>query len=102
MDKMTKAVIKYIANHPIDGLPYPIIGPNELNFEMSAKWIHAAYLSMFNKNRDDDRYKEFPIFVCCYTPNELTMFLVDDENNLYYFEWGEREAVFVRKERLYL
>ena len=96
----TLAVFDYIKKYYIvtDG---PIKGPDELDFEMSSRWVREAYLSLLDGQLDLlSLPNSLPTFIASYTPSELVMLLVDDDNTVYHFEWNERVVVFVRKESL--
>ena len=99
---IVNAIFDFIKKHDIR-LDEEITGSDKLDFETSAKWLHAAYLAVLDEIPDENLHKTFPLFVASYTPNENTMLLVDNENFVYYFEWdGDRTwpITYVLLERL--
>lgn len=99
---ITNAILKYIQKYYIttDG---PIKGPDKLDFEMSAKWLRAAYLSLMEDRGSYSDPDSVPAFVYCFSPSEMTMLLVDDDDYMYHFEWGGDRTwpiKFIRREKL--
>jgi len=90
------AIFDYIKKYGVR-LEGEITGPDELDFELSARWIWNAYFAL--KDEEGFNLSHIPCFTHSYTPNELTMLLVCGDF-VYHFEWNEKEAVFVRYEQL--